>query len=358
MQTFVDDGQLSGAVTLVADREGLRHLGAVGQTNLETREPMQTDSLFWIASLTKPIAATAVMILQDEGKLSIDDPVAKHLTDFSSLTIGEDRHTPQTVLTIRHLLTHTSGVAGVPWPAGGDTRSLDVQAYELASLPLQFEPGSKWKYSNGLNVAGRIVEVISGMPFADFVRQRITDPLAMHDTTFHLTDNQYARFARNYKLNDDKTALIPAEHKLVTPDPELGKLITPSPSGGLFSTAADISRYYRMLLNSGELDGVRVLSPEAVSAMTTIQTGDLETGFTPGNGWGLGFCIVRDPQGVTRMLPAGTFGHGGAYGTQAWTDPQHGLVYILMIQRPDLGNSDESPMRDAFQSAAVAAFGQ
>lgn len=356
MQAFVDRGRLSGAVTLVADADGIRHLGTVGLADLRSKREMSTDSLFWIASLTKPIAATAVMVLQDEGKLSIDDPVAKYLDDFSNLTVGKDRQPAQTLLTIRHLLTHTSGVTGGPWPKGGDTRSLDVQAYELASLPLQFEPGSQWKYSNGLNVAGRIVEVVSGLPFADFVRERITDPLGMRDTTFFLTPDQYSRFARNYKLSYDGTALVPAEHRLVTPDPEQGKTITPSPSGGLFSTAEDLSRFYRMLLNGGELDGVRILKPETVRAMTTIQTGELVTGFTPGNGWGLGFCVVREPQGVTRMLSPGTFGHGGAYGTQGWIDPSKGLIYILMIQRPDLGNSDASPMRDAFQSAAVAAF--
>jgi CubicO group peptidase (beta-lactamase class C family) len=358
MQRFVDDGQLSGAVTLVADRDGIRHLGAVGLRDLEAKEAMRTDSLFWIASLTKPFAAAAVLVLQDDGRLSVDDPVAKYLADFEKLTVGEERRPLQSHLILRHVLTHTSGVDSSPWPKGGDTRSLDVQAYEMASLPLQFEPGTRWKYGQGLNVAGRIVAVVSGMPFADFVRQRITDPLGMHDTTFELTAAQYARFAMNYKLNDDKSALIAAEHKLVTPDPSLGIKITPSPSGGLFSTAGDLARFYRMLLRGGELDGVRILSEDTVKAMTTIQTGDLETGFTPGNGWGFGVCIVREPQGVTRMLSPGTFGHGGAYGTQGWIDPVKGLIYVLMIQRPDLGNSDESPMRDAFQSAAVAAFSE
>jgi CubicO group peptidase (beta-lactamase class C family) len=356
MQRFVDDHQLSGAVTLVADRDGVRHLGAVGLRDLDAKEAMQSDSLFWIASLTKPFAATAVLILQDDGKLSVDDPVSRHLPDFEKLTVGKERQPLKTPLTIRHLLTHTSGLSSSPWPEGGDTRSLDVQAYEIASHPLQFEPGSQWRYSQSLDVAGRIIEVVSGMPFADFVRQRITEPLGMHDTTFEMTPEQYARFATNYKLNDDKTALIPAVHKYVTPDPSLGVKITPSPSGGLFSTAGDLARFYRMLLNGGELDGVRILSEDTVKAMTTIQTGDLETGFTPGNGWGFGVCVVREPQGVTRMLAPGTFGHGGAYGTQGWIDPVRGLMYVLMIQRPDLGNSDESPMRDAFQSAAVEAF--
>ena len=357
MQEFVDHHQVSGAVTLVADRDQVLHLGAVGLSEIETERRMQMDDLFWIASLTKPFTATAVMILQDEGKLSIDDPVALHLPDFAEMTVGEDRQPANTILTIRQLLTHTSGVAGVKWPLGGDTRSLDVQAYELASLPLQFEPGSQWKYGNGLNVAARIVEVVSGIPFDQFIRYRITEPLDMDDTTFRMSDDQYARFARNYELNDDKSGLVPAEHKLVTPDPAAGADVTPSPSGGLFSTAGDLSRFYRMFLNGGELDSVRVLSPESVEAMTTVQTGDLKTGFTPGNGWGLCLCVVRVPQGVTRMLSPGTFGHGGAYGSQGWIDPEQGLIYVLMIQRRDIGNSDASPMRDAFQSAAVAAFG-
>jgi CubicO group peptidase (beta-lactamase class C family) len=248
-------------------------------------------------------------------------------------------------------------VASHPWPKGGDARSLDEQAREIASLPLLFEPGSRWRYSQGLNVAGRIVEVVSGMSFADFLRQRITDPLGMHDTTFAMTPAQKARFAMTYRLNDDTTKLIPAEHELVTPDSSLATKITPSPSGGLYSTAADVLRFYGMLLNGGESGGTRILSADAVKAMTTIQTGELETGFTPGNGWGCGACIVREPQGVTRMLSPGTFGHGGAYGTQCWVDPIKGLVYVLMIQRSDLGNSDDSPMRAVFQATAASVFG-
>jgi CubicO group peptidase (beta-lactamase class C family) len=195
------------------------------------------------------------------------------------------------------------------------------------------------------------------MPFDKFVRERITDPLAMRDTTFHLSDDQYARFATLYKLNDEKTALVPAEHKFVTPDPAKGGDVTPAPSGGLFSTAPDLVRFYQMILRGGELDGTRIVSPEAVEQMTTLQTGDLQTGFTPGNGWGLGWCVVREPQGVSRLLSPGTFGHGGAYGTQAWIDPERGLIFVLLIQRPDLGNSDASAIRDAFQEAALTAVG-
>ena len=356
LQEFVDAQQLSGAVAVVADRDRILHQGAVGLADLQSGRPMTPDTLFWIASMTKPIAATAVMILQDEGKLSVDDPVSKYLPEYEKLVIGPDRTPATNLMTIKHLVTHTSGLATPPWPDGGDTRSLEVQAYDLAAQPLNFEPGTKWQYGYGLSVAGRVVEVVSGIPFDKFVRERITDPLGMDDTTFHLNDDQYARFARLYRLNDDKSALVPAEHKYVTPDPQDGADVTPAPSGGLFSTADDLARYYQMVLRGGEFDGRQIVSAEAVEQMTTLQTGDLQTGFTPGNGWGLGWCVVREPQGVSRLLSPGTFGHGGAYGTQAWIDPERGLVFLLLIQRPDLGNSDASTIRDAFQEAALNAI--
>lgn len=355
LQKFVDSHEVSGAVTLIADRDAVLHLGAVGQADLASGREMTPDTLFWIASMTKPIAATAVMILQDEGQLSVDDPVFKYLPEYEKLVVGADRTAAQNVMTIKHLVTHTSGLAAPPWPEGGDTRSLEVQAYDLAALPLNFEPGTKWQYGYGLSVAGRVVEVVSGMPFDKFVRERITGPLGMDDTTFFLNDAQYARLATVYKLNDDKSGLVPAENKFVTPDPERGAGITPAPSGGLFSTAPDLARFYQMILSGGERDGNRIVSPAAIEQMTTVQTGDLQTGFTPGNGWGLGWCVVREPQGVSRLLSPGTFGHGGAYGTQAWIDPERGLILVLLIQRPDLGNSDASAIRDAFQEAALGA---
>lgn len=355
LQQFVDSGELSGAVTLVADAEEILHLGTVGHADIADQRAMAADTLFWIASMTKPIAGTAVMILQDEGKLSVDDPVSKYLPEYEKLVVGPDRTPAENVMTITHLVTHTSGLATPQWPQGGDTRSLEVQAYDLAAQPLQFEPGTKWQYGYGLSVAGRIVEVVSGMPFDKFVRERITDPLGMDDTTFYLTEAQHARLATVYRLSDDRSHLEEAAHKYVTHDPELGKNIAPSPSGGLFSTAPDLARFYRMVLRGGELDGERILSAEAVEQMTTVQTGDITTGFTPGNGWGLGWCVVREPQGVSRLLSPGTYGHGGAYGTQGWIDPERGLIFVLLVQRPDLGNSDASAIRDAFQEAALQA---
>lgn len=330
------------------------HLGAVGLADIESKRPMTTDSLFWVASMTKPIAATAVMLLQEEGKLSVVDPVAMYLPEFEHVVIADTKQPPKTLLTIKHLLTHANGLANPPWPDGGDTRSLEEQVRELAKQPLRFEPGTKWQYGYGLTVAGRIVEVVSGQPFDEFVRERILTRVGMKDTTFRLNDDQYVRFTTLYKLNDEKTALVPTKHKFVTPDPSVA--ITPAPSGGLFSTAGDMARFYQMVLNGGDLDGVRILSKPTVRQMTTLQTGDLQTGFTPGNGWGLGWCVVREPQGISRLLSPGTFGHGGAYGTQGWVDPERQMILVLMIQRPDLGNSDGSAIREAFQAAAVEAI--
>jgi CubicO group peptidase (beta-lactamase class C family) len=354
MQTFVDDGQLSGAVTLVAHKGKVIHHGAVGLADIESKRPMTTDSLFWVASMTKPITATAVLTLQDSGKLNVDDPVSKYIPEFADQVLEVTKQRPGTTLTIRHLMTHTNGLVSPAWPDGGETRSLEEQAHDIASQPLKFEPGSKWQYGHGLTVAGRIVEIVSGLPFDEHVRRTITDPLGMHDTTFALSDEQRSRLVTVYKLNDNKSTLIPAKHKYVTPNPAVK--ITPAPSGGLFSSAGDMARFYQMILNGGQLHGDRIVSVNAVHKMTTIQSGDVVTGFTPGNGWGLGWCVVKEPQGVTELLSPGTFGHGGAYGTQGWVDPQREMILVLMIQRPDLGNSDGSTIREAFQEAAVGAI--
>jgi CubicO group peptidase (beta-lactamase class C family) len=351
IQPFVDNGQLSGAVTLVAHKRKIIHHGAVGLADIESKRPMTTDTLFWVASMTKPITATAVMTLQDAGKLNVDDAVSKYIPEFADQVLEETKKPPRTTLAIKHLMTHTNGLVSPAWPDGGETRSLEEQALAIAAQPLKFEPGSKWQYGHGLTVAGRIVEIVSGLPFDEYVRRTITDPLGMHDTTFALSDEQRGRLATVYRLNDDKTALVPAPHKYVTPKPEVK--ITPAPSGGLFSTAGDMARFYQMVLSGGQTQGNRIVSVNAVHKMTTIQSGDVVTGFTPGNGWGLGWCVVKEPQGVTELLSPGTYGHGGAYGTQGWVDPERELILVLMIQRPDLGNSDGSDVRGAFQRAAV-----
>jgi CubicO group peptidase (beta-lactamase class C family) len=200
-----------------------------------------------------------------------------------------------------------------------------------------------------MNVCGRIIEIVSDQPYEEFVAERILQPLAMNDTTFHLTPEQRQRVATVYKIDEKNKSLTPAEAWISDGSPD----VVPSPSGGLFSTAGDMFRFYQMVLGGGELDGHRIVSTDAVRNMTHVQTGDIVTGFTPGNGWGLGWCVVREPQGVTGMLSPGTFGHGGAYGTEGWVDPVKQRIFVLMYQRADIGNSDGSDIRRDFQQRAV-----
>ena len=351
MQQFVDDGTIAGAVTLVGHQGRIVHLGAVGKANLESNRKMQPNALFSIASMTKPIVATAVMMLEEEGKLSVDDPVSKYLPEFAELQLASGS-APARMITIRDALTHTSGLGGNQVFDG----SLQEAVSKLAARPLDFEPGTKWQYSPGLNVAGRIVEVVSGMPLQEFLQQRIFEPLMMNNTTFFPNDDQLERIAVLYGPGEDEGTLQPTENRITEPQRRSGEKGA-NPSGGLYATARDMFRFYQMVLSGGQFRRQRLMSQQAVSKMTTCQTENLETGFTPGNCWGLGWCIVREPQGVTAMLSPGTFGHGGAFGTQGWVDPETKTIYVLMIQRTGLPNSDASDVRKAFQEAANAAIG-
>ncbi len=318
----------------------------MGLADLATNRPMENDTLFCIASMTKPVTATALMILYDEGLLTLTDPVAKYIPAFENVKL-EDQPAACPI-TLFDLVTHTSGLNGSQQNEGTLAETADA----LAARPLSFQPGEKWQYSPGVTVCGRVVEVVARMPYERFVQERIFQPLGMNDTTFNPTPVQARRIATLYKPGPDGKSIERAEHWLNEVSPDR----SPNPSGGLFSTAADMARFYQMILNGGELDGKRIISKSAVGEMTRIQTGDLATGFTPGNGWGLGWCVVREPQGTTAMLSPGTFGHGGAFGTQGWVDPQRRLIFVLMLQRTEFGNSDDSDIRRTFQQLAVDAL--
>jgi len=371
MQKFVEDGVISGAVTLVARREGVACLDAIGYSDLATKRPMRADDLFWIASMTKPLTAACVLMLQDEGKLSIEDPVEKHLPEFKGqwMVAGRDKDTltlkhPARPITLRDLLTHTSGIVNVEPPRPTCSLAELVMAY--AHRPLLFEPGSTWAYStSGINVLGRVVEVVSGRPFAEFLDSRLLKPLGMKDTTFWPTPAQARRVAKAYQPREGG-GLEEAGNYFIK-GPLTSRDRTPFPGGGLYSTAPDMVRFYRMILNGGERmilnggesGGRRYVSKAAVEQMTRTQTGELKTGFVEGMSFGLGWGVVRQPAGVTVMLSPGTFGHGGAYGTQGWIDPKQNLIVVLMIQRLKLQpNGDGSVVRGAFQEAAVAAIKQ
>ena len=360
VQKFVDDSTIAGAVTLVARQGQVASLEAVGYADLAAKTPMRNDNLFWIASMTKPMTAVAVLMLQDEGKLSVDDPVEKHLPEFKDQWLALSRSAtnmtlvkPARPITVRDLLTHTSGLGDVPLPRMHSTLAELAMAY--SQVPLKFQPGSKWEYCNsGINTLGRIVEVVSGRSFGDFMQKRLFDPLGMKETTFWPTPAQAKRIAKSYQPKQGG-GLELADIWFIKGGIS-DRARPPFPSGGLFSTASDVARFYQMMLAGGEWRGERLLSRDAVSQLTHTQTGDIRTGFTDGMSWGLGFAVVKETKGVTGMLSGGTFGHGGAYGTQSWADPKKDLIVVLMIQRAKIGNADASDVRLALQQAAVAAL--
>ena len=360
MREMIAKNEIAGAVTVVVSKNKLLHLECTGFADVAAQKPMTPETLFWIASMTKPVTGTAILMLQDEGKLNVADPVAKYLPEFAGLKTPSGKPAN---LTITQILTHTSGLGEAGGPEAQRAKTLaDLVPLWLAA-PMQYEPGEKWKYTqSGINAAARIVEVVSGMTFNAFLQKRLFDPLGMTNTTFYLSEEHRAHLVTAYAKNKETGALEP-----VPPRPEFGpRDRPPQGNGGLYSTATDYARFCQMLLNGGALEGRRYLSARAMKFLTTPQTGDLATGFfqsdTYGNrgtnyGWGIATCILRAPHdGVAAMLSPGTYGHGGAWGTQAWIDPVKGVAYILMVQRSNFPNSDASDVRGAFQAAAAKAI--
>jgi CubicO group peptidase (beta-lactamase class C family) len=351
---------VAGAVTVIATKDAIVHLDARGLADIASGEPMRPTSLFWIASMTKPVTAVAVLLLQDEGRLDVTAPVATYLPEFAALRTPSGRPAR---ITLAQLLTHTSGLGEAPDAAAIKAHTLaDLVALYLAA-PMQFEPGAKWKFCQaGINTAARVVEVVSGMSFDAFVRKRILVPLEMNDTTFYPGSGQVGRPVTVYAKNPVTGVLDPASPRSDVGhqgDPPFGNM-------GLYSTGPDYARFCQMLLRKGTVGGRTFLSPNAIKLLTTIQTGTLPSGFFQSTeygsrgsdyGWGLGMCILRTPHGgVDGMLSAGSFGHGGGWGTQAWIDPVRGVAYVLMVQRSNFGNSDNSNLRRTFQQAGLDAL--
>jgi CubicO group peptidase (beta-lactamase class C family) len=355
MQTFVDQGQISGIVTLVADKDHILHQAAVGVSDLSVGRKMQTDDLFWIASMSKPITATAVAILVDDGKVKFDDPVSKYIPEFAALTVtarGGPTSQPARQITLRDVLTHTSGLGDMMQRPPHLT--LAETAVALAKTSLRFQPGSRWAYSTaGLDIMGRVVEVASGMPYDQFLQKRLFDPLGMTQTTFWLSDEQFARYAKSYILNTQTNKLEPTTIPYLYGTAVTDHQRPPLGGAGLFSTAQDIAHFYQMALNHGFYNSVQILKPETLAEMTRPQTGNLTA--RPGMPWGIGFCVITDPtkMAANDVYAPGSFGHGGAFGTSSWIDTGKGIIYIMMLQRDKMGNPDNSPMRQAFQHAAA-----
>jgi CubicO group peptidase (beta-lactamase class C family) len=360
MQSAVDAHEVSGAVTVVVTPNGIKHLEASGLADIAGNKPMRPDSVFWVASMTKPVTAVAVLMLQDEGKLRVTDPIAKYIPAFADLKTPSGQAAN---LTIAQALTHTSGLGEADAAAARSARTLADLVPLFLAAPMQYEPGARWKYTqSGINAAARIVEIAAGMSFDAFVQRRIFDPLGMNSTTFYPMERFPERVVRGYAKNRATGALEPA----ALPGGFGASGRPPLGNGGLFSTGPDYARFCQMLLAGGTLDGKRYLSPDAIKLLMTVQTGDLPTGFFQSAGvdnyganygWGIGTCILRQPHpGVASMLSPGTFGHGGAWGTQAWIDPVRGVAYVLMVQRSNFPNSDASEIRRQFQQAAAEAM--
>ena len=343
---FVDgliaSGDVSGAITLVARDGRIVHLQAQGVTDLVSRKPMQKDTLMRIASMTKPVVAVAVLMLVEEGKIRLDDPVSRFIPGFKTVQVavprGQGHYTvpAERPLTLTDLLTHTGGLVSGPISIAAATNVMDRHRAEgikalddLAAVPLEFQPGTRWSYSGlaGFELLARIVEIAAGQRFGEFAQQRIFTPLGMKDTTFWPNDAQRARMATLYVQGD----------KGITPNTDPDRLNTPmldSGGGGLITTIESYARFAMMLANGGEYDGVRLLAPATVRLMGSPVIADSLPGRQPGEGYGLGVRVVTNPAARHVLLGAGSYGWSGAYGTHFWIDPSRKLVAILFVQTP------------------------
>jgi len=367
-QPLLTEHLVAGAVALVGSQDRILDVEAMGYADLATRRPMRPDTLFWIASMSKAFTGTAVMMLVDEGKLRLDDPVEKYLPAFKDQLLVVERDQDRTVLrrpaqpiTIRDLLTHTSGIVHrTPLEDRIDRLPLDENVMIYPLTPLEFPRGARYSYSNaGINTAGRIVELASGLSFADFLQQRLFGPLGMKDTTFWPDAEQVGRLAKSYEPGPGPTGLreVPID-QLSYPlsDPRRGV----SPAGGLFSTAGDVYLFCRMIGQGGSCGGRHYLSSALVDEMTANQIGDLR--IAPGNsldyGYGLGWLTRRKVEHANEPVNLGTFGAGGAYNTNMWINRPRNLITVWMVQQVNYPDEQRSWVRNTLMKAAVAAYGQ
>lgn len=358
MEEMIAKNEVAGAVTVVVSKNKTLHLDSAGYADIASKKPMTPDTLFWIASMTKPVTGVALLMLQDEGKLKVTDPVAKYIPEFANLKTPSGKPAN---LTIMQLMNHTSGLGEARGPEAEKARTLADLVPIWVAAPMQFEPGSKWSYTqSGINAGGRIVEAVSGMRFDEFLQKRLFNPLGMKSTTFYPDEKARKNLVTAYAKNGASLDPVP-------PRKEYGpKDRPPQGNGGLYSTPRDYARFCQMLLSNGKFKGRLYLSEEAMTYLNSSHTGELPTGFFQGEnfgkrganyGWGLGTCVLKTPhEGVASVLSPGTFGHGGAWGTQAWVDPVKGVAYVLMVQRANFPNSDASDVRRAFQEAAAQAL--
>ncbi len=351
LKPFVERHELAGAVALVVDKDKVLSVETVGFADIARGKAMKPDTMFWIASQSKPMTATAVLMLVDEGKIALDDPVEKHLPESRGQMVVAEKdkdhlllRKPAHPITIREVLSHTSGL---PFQSAVEAPTLDglplaaaVRSY--AAAPLQTEPGTHYQYSNaGINTAARLIEVVTKMKYEDFMQQRLFDPLGMKDTTFWPSQTQAKRIAKSYRPDATKTNLAEFTiSQLIYPLTDRAHRF-PMPAGGIFSTAQDTAQFCRMLLNGGELNGRRYLSETAFKELTKRQT--------PASikeSYGLGFAVGPD-----------WFGHGGAHATNMEIHPTKGLAIIWMVQHGGFPG-DGGKAQGVFRNWALERFGR
>lgn len=347
MEEAVKAKQAAGIVTLVMEKGKVVHHDAAGMADISKSRAMEKDALFWIASMTKSVNGAAILCLVDDGKLSLDEPASKWLPELANVTV-EGGAKPEKPITLRMLLSHTAGIAFPSRKPTDGAISLKAYVASLIKTPLAFQPGSAYEYGFGPTVAGRILEIVSGMKYEDFLRTRLFEPLGMKDTTFHPDDAHRARIARTYKMDEDTHELVPGYNPFVTSDASVHHM--PEPAGGLFSTAADMGRFYSMVANGGEFEGKRILSNKAVQEMLTpVTAGGKQLNYS------CGWMHNTETQRVCPAMPVGSHGHGGAFATNGWIDPASGLVTVFMVQNVLV--PDSSKPRDAFQKLVMEAAG-
>jgi CubicO group peptidase (beta-lactamase class C family) len=378
IQPFVDNNIIPGAVLLVADKDKILDLESVGYSDIDKKVPMDPNNLFMICSMTKTVTAAGLMMLVDEGKVNLDDPVEKYLPAFKGQMVVDEMdpaHTPHPAshpITVREIMSHMAGLHRGPRRESPTTTVAD--ASELGKLPLMWQPGTKYEYSQGPLVGGAVIEVASGMPYAEFIKERVLDPLGMTDSTYWPTAEQAPRLAltamynpATKKLEDihhndaqvhdpDKCGPVPPR---VLSQTNLGEIANyknhfARPDADLFSTAIDFSKFGQMLLNNGTYNGKQYLSPAAVKQMATIQTGN----HFPGNTEGYGICTFIQKNPSPDGPSPGSFGHRGARKTVFWVDPADGLVLVFMTQAWDIKPPDQKALNAAFFKSAIAKYGK
>ena len=376
LESYIDQDLLAGQVVMVLRHGQVAFSAANGWRDKENRVAMTEDTIFRIASQTKAIVSTGIMILQEQGKLDINDPLARYFPEWEEMEVavsdGNGGYTLEPArrqITLRHLLTHTSGVSYGSGPAQKAWEEAGFQGWYFAhmsepigaaiarmgSLPLDQHPGEQWIYGYSIDILGAVIEKASGQDLATFLQQELFNPLNMHDTHFYLPRAKASRLAKVYHSNGNGLEPNPAGDGMGNQGTYIegsGANRAYSGGAGLLSTARDYARFLQMTLNGGELDGARILSPKTIELMTTSHLGDIP--FRPGQGFGLGFSIVEDLG--TRGSPGseGEYGWGGAYHSTYWVDPVEDLVVLYFTQiLPATGLDDYNKLRNGIYQAII-----